>query len=430
MEFSKVIGKGGQNINKLRDMSGANIKGTEFNPDERLIVINGSPGEVLDAFDGIVDHVQQHVYNHTQRDEFTLQILVEHSKAGRVIGNKGSTIQLLKNKSGAINIRMLKDQKDYTGVKFRILCIDGNHLSIKKAHYYVQELFVDPVLLAAAAATPANAPAIVGAVNGQQRGSPRSSVFDPPGYGAEPALPQPAIPQPAFISTSPHAFSTLAPQEQQARDSLPLDALTSFGVLPETTHQLIEMKAYLSRHFGLLLRVCKENSLLPQPTSVPESTPAPMGMIQVGMHSGVQLGQLDDTLYHAPHGVVAGMQRQEQPFRYASSGVDDIDRRQGEARGYQDEKFGRRESREMRMNGDIMADSTELHFPHGNVSGSSRHSATAMNAEEGDIVFSVPKSSVGFIKGKGGQTLKDLQVREVMYIEIQGHFYLLISLDT
>jgi predicted RNA-binding protein YlqC (UPF0109 family) len=416
MEFSKVIGKGGQNINKLRDMSGASIKGTEFNADERLMIVSGSPGQVLDAFDGIVDHVQQHVYNHTQRDEFTLQILVEHSKAGRVVGNKGSMIQTLKNKSGAINIRVLKDPKDYNGVMLRILCIDGNHLSIKKAHYYIQELFVDPSLLAAAAAIPTpTAGSAIGAV----------------------CAPTP-VSQPTYLPTLAPVFdSNLLPQEQPPGVSLPFTSLTAFGVQAETARQLTEMKAYLSRQFGLDLSICKEGS--------PHFVATPVGIaggpISMGIQPAIQPvaeamayrdGRGPGVGVHGQaqgrvHGALGGPHGGQVPGRYSNGGgtsggrdrerehdfhsIDNRDGRDGRD-GWRDRD--RRGSRGRDGFGDASRDrdrSGDRHSAPGGGPSSTRQSVmTSNDAEEGDIVFSIPKSAVGFVIGKGGQTLKDLQV--------------------
>lgn len=52
---------------------------------------------------------------------------------------------------------------------------------------------------------------------------------------------------------------------QQAEGSLPFPSLVQFGVQHETVGQLSDMKAYLSRHFGLNLAIFKEGVVMTAP---------------------------------------------------------------------------------------------------------------------------------------------------------------------
>jgi predicted RNA-binding protein YlqC (UPF0109 family) len=47
LEFSKVIGKGGQTITKIRNTSGAQVKGIDIDAENRLVVVTGSLRQVF-----------------------------------------------------------------------------------------------------------------------------------------------------------------------------------------------------------------------------------------------------------------------------------------------------------------------------------------------------------------------------------------------
>jgi hypothetical protein len=65
-------------------------------------------------------------------EHFSVNILLENSKAGRVIGTKGTTIQGIKNKSGAQAMRLHKDPQEFYGVLLRMLNIEGHLSTIKR----------------------------------------------------------------------------------------------------------------------------------------------------------------------------------------------------------------------------------------------------------------------------------------------------------
>jgi len=69
-----------------------------------------------------------------------MQLLVDNSKAGIIVGTKGSNIQGLKSKSGCTQIRMMKESTEYNSQPLRSLIIEGHLDAIKRAHYCVQEL--------------------------------------------------------------------------------------------------------------------------------------------------------------------------------------------------------------------------------------------------------------------------------------------------
>ena len=101
----------GQSIANLRSTSGAYIKGTNIDEEQRLVVISGGISHVIAAFDMILHLVFSHGaassaefmrHGIVSLETHTSVLLVEHGKVGRVVGQKGSTLQALKQKSGAV----------------------------------------------------------------------------------------------------------------------------------------------------------------------------------------------------------------------------------------------------------------------------------------------------------------------------------------
>jgi hypothetical protein len=60
-------------------------------------------------------------------------------QAGRVVGPKGATIQQLKVKSGATQVRMQKDPRDFSGVLLRVLSIEGTLVAIRRLVNHIFE---------------------------------------------------------------------------------------------------------------------------------------------------------------------------------------------------------------------------------------------------------------------------------------------------
>lgn len=139
-DFGKIIGKGGQTVTNIRSKCGVNIKGSDINEDKRLVVISGKFLQVCDAF----DHVSDIMFSGCGgNDILTIHLMIEHSKAGRVVGAKGSNIMSLKNRSGALNLRMNKDAEDVGGIQLRDLAIEGTLSAIRRTHYNILEMFYE-----------------------------------------------------------------------------------------------------------------------------------------------------------------------------------------------------------------------------------------------------------------------------------------------
>jgi len=97
-----VIGKGGENINKIREESGAVVTTSKFNKDtpERTAKIVGSVEQVSTAIKMIIDIVC--------KDNPMITLLGEYKNCGNLIGKQGATIKQIREESGA-NIRVSKD---------------------------------------------------------------------------------------------------------------------------------------------------------------------------------------------------------------------------------------------------------------------------------------------------------------------------------
>ena len=113
-------------IAQIRQLTGASIRCTELDVENRLVLIMGGLVQVLNAFDVILQvrtpppasaagsNVGQRPLSIStassinQSDNLTVCLMMEHAKAGRVVGSRGSTLLSLKNRSNA-TVRVEKD---------------------------------------------------------------------------------------------------------------------------------------------------------------------------------------------------------------------------------------------------------------------------------------------------------------------------------
>lgn len=80
LEFSKVIGKGGQTISNIRTTCGAQVKGTDIDAENRLVIVTGTLRQVLEAFEMITDLMHAAYCQSVPSEHFSVQMLLEHSK--------------------------------------------------------------------------------------------------------------------------------------------------------------------------------------------------------------------------------------------------------------------------------------------------------------------------------------------------------------
>lgn len=242
LEFSKLIGKGGATITGIRSATGVNVRGTNVEDDLRLVLLAGPFQSVIRAF----EMVSEILNGGNSVDSFVLclNMLLEHSKAGKVVGSKGAMIQSIQSKSGCQNVRIEKEPIDYSGVGLRKLSLEGTLSCVRRAHFMVHELYMQE--------------SQGGFFPGQQQ--PFAHAQPSPFGGQQ--LPPPMI------------------GNNKASDpdgSVPFPQLVSHGVQQETVRQLTEMKAYLLRHFGLNLLTFREGHSFQQiqPVTMP-----PMAVVE------------------------------------------------------------------------------------------------------------------------------------------------------
>ena len=355
-QFSRVIGKGGQTIAHIRSATGVFMKGADIDEEWRLVLLTGTFDQVIGAFDMITEFLQQGdnattFPAHTRNPELTqINLLLEHSKAGKAVGSKGSMMQTIKVKSGAVSIRIEKDPMDVQGVSLRKLTIEGNVGSVRRAHLLVQELYAEPTSLQMSVAYANylnNGGTPVVDIGGLPSGRPGAFPGAPTSF--EPPMAQAGAVDP---STGTHMVP------------VPFPSLVNFGVQAETVRQLTEMKAYLWRHFGLDLNISREVIAAP------------------GMHAGAGRG--------IPDGAGMG------PGGYPSAGG--VHPGMASGPNLSRPPMGNPRDGLNASNGTSVAPRPSIE--------SVIEQRRANNPQE--VCFSVPKAVVGALIGKGGQHLRDL----------------------
>ena len=252
--FAKIIGKGGQMISQIRTTCGANVKGLDIDSENRLVVISGSLRQTLEAFEKVTDllntaYIQQQ--SNPPTEPFMVHILVEHNKAGKVIGPTGTTLQDMKLRSGVHQVRVQKDPRDFSGVLMRVVTIEGSALAVKKAHFCFQELFLpEPAHLLAMSESGA------GDMGGGGGGAPSHTSF-----GKEAENEDIMSYQGGRGGSGEMEGSSMSQRGGGGNGgsvvSIPLNALPSFGVPQEVVSTLSELKSLFASQFGLDLAVTR-----------------------------------------------------------------------------------------------------------------------------------------------------------------------------
>lgn len=111
---------------QIRQLTGASLRCTELDEENRLVIIMGALVQVLNAFDVILQVITpapasssnagqrslslslSTATSNSNSDPLTVCLMMEHAKAGRVVGSRGSTLLALKNRSNA-TVRVEKD---------------------------------------------------------------------------------------------------------------------------------------------------------------------------------------------------------------------------------------------------------------------------------------------------------------------------------
>ncbi|XP_018051494.1 PREDICTED: uncharacterized protein LOC108689282 [Atta colombica] len=95
-----IIGKGGQNITKLRSQYKASIIVPDCPGPERVLTISSDLPTVLQVLNEVVPNLEENGSRHGS-DEIDVRMLVHQSQAGCIIGKAGLKIKELREKTGA-----------------------------------------------------------------------------------------------------------------------------------------------------------------------------------------------------------------------------------------------------------------------------------------------------------------------------------------
>ncbi|KAG5327759.1 HNRPK protein, partial [Pseudoatta argentina] len=99
-----IIGKGGQNITKLRSQYKASIIVPDCPGPERVLTISSDLPTVLQVLNEVVPNLEETRFQNGSRhgsDEIDVRMLVHQSQAGCIIGKAGLKIKELREKTGA-----------------------------------------------------------------------------------------------------------------------------------------------------------------------------------------------------------------------------------------------------------------------------------------------------------------------------------------
>ncbi|CAH8465156.1 unnamed protein product [Heterobilharzia americana] len=96
-----IIGKGGENIKKIREEYSVKVTIPDSNGPERVLVLDGDLGSIVEIFRENLEKMQN-----SREDGVDLRLLVHHSQAGCVIGRGGYKIKELREQSGLHTLKV------------------------------------------------------------------------------------------------------------------------------------------------------------------------------------------------------------------------------------------------------------------------------------------------------------------------------------
>jgi predicted RNA-binding protein YlqC (UPF0109 family) len=231
VDFGRVVGKGGQMISNIRAACGATVKGVDVTEDLRLVTISGAFRQVMDAFE-MISELLCNMAN-VGNGIFAVDLAVDHSKTGRVVGAKGAMLASIKSKSGTNNITVSKDpQEMQPGLMLRIIRLEGSLQAIRRAHFHILELFYFQA-----------APGGQGQGQGQGGAGAMTAVQNNMGN---------------FGISSSYGPSA-APPPMPSAGGVPLSMLAARGVHQDVVKQLCEIDAYINQ-YGLEVSICEKNT--------------------------------------------------------------------------------------------------------------------------------------------------------------------------
>ncbi|KAI5479681.1 hypothetical protein MNV49_003191 [Pseudohyphozyma bogoriensis] len=138
-DASIIIGKGGKNVNEIREKSGSKITITESVPGnpERVMMIGGQLDAVSKAFGLVVRRINDEPFDVPSvpgSRAVTIRFIIPNQRMGSVIGKGGSKIKEIQEASGA---RLQASEAMLPGSTERVLSVSGVADAIHIAVYYI-----------------------------------------------------------------------------------------------------------------------------------------------------------------------------------------------------------------------------------------------------------------------------------------------------
>lgn len=144
-EAATVIGKGGENVSKIRSMSGAKCTVSDYQKGavERILTVIGVVDAVAKAFGLIIRTLNNEPLgepSNTHSKSYPLRLLVPHVLIGSIIGKQGSRIKEIQEASGA---RLNASDACLALSSERALVVTGVADAVHIATYYVASTLLE-----------------------------------------------------------------------------------------------------------------------------------------------------------------------------------------------------------------------------------------------------------------------------------------------
>jgi len=133
------IGKDGLEIQRIKNESGARVKVSRNrdlfpSTDERVVLISGTPEQVLEVIKFVQDKIQNETppdnrrVNPKRKDQ--VKLIVAHSAAGRIIGRKGDKVNKLKQ-DFSVKVYITNKDENIPTLNERVVTIEGTDENVR-----------------------------------------------------------------------------------------------------------------------------------------------------------------------------------------------------------------------------------------------------------------------------------------------------------
>lgn len=259
-EAATTVGKGGETINHIKELSNARINVSENlkGVPERVISVRGPAEYVAKAFGLIVRILMGEpldVPSSLESHQYNLRLLFPHTVMGYIIGKRGSRFREIEESSAAA---LKANDQILPGSTDRVLNVTGVADAIHIATYYVAQTVIDHKAKISKAVyyNPANFAQPSIPVSAQNR------RFDGPGYGAQynamlgiPFQPQPPtgeINREEVVSPPAYYFPSYPPQQRY--DPAEIASNTTPGTISTGPDGKLNQELFVpQRHIGLVI---------------------------------------------------------------------------------------------------------------------------------------------------------------------------------